>query len=47
MVTHDFDEAIYLSDRVVAMTNGPDTHIGEIFAVDTDRPPRPYRAGER
>ncbi|WP_441251858.1 ABC transporter ATP-binding protein [Tardiphaga sp. 71_E8_N1_1] len=38
MVTHDIDEAIYLSDRVVAMTNGPDAHIGEIFTVDIDRP---------
>ncbi|WNV11781.1 ABC transporter ATP-binding protein [Tardiphaga sp. 709] len=38
MVTHDIDEAIYLSDRVVAMTNGPDARIGEIFAIEVERP---------
>jgi nitrate/nitrite transport system ATP-binding protein len=38
MVTHDIDEAIYLSDRVVAMTNGPDARIGNIFPIDIARP---------
>jgi nitrate/nitrite transport system ATP-binding protein len=34
MVTHDVDEAVLLSDRVVMMTNGPAATIGEILAVD-------------
>ncbi|HEX4911009.1 MAG TPA: ABC transporter ATP-binding protein [Permianibacter sp.] len=38
MVTHDVDEAILLSDRVVMMTNGPAATIGEIVAVDLPRP---------
>jgi nitrate/nitrite transport system ATP-binding protein len=38
MVTHDVDEAVLLSDRVVMMTNGPAAHIGEILAVDLPRP---------
>jgi nitrate ABC transporter ATP-binding subunit len=38
MVTHDIDEAIYLSDRVVVMTNGPAATIGEIVEVDLPRP---------
>ncbi len=38
MVTHDIDEALYLSDRVVMMTNGPAAHIGEILTVPFDRP---------
>jgi nitrate/nitrite transport system ATP-binding protein len=38
MVTHDIDEAIYLSDRIVVMTNGPAATIGEIVEVPLPRP---------
>ena len=38
MVTHDVDEAVLLSDRVVMMTNGPAATIGGILAVDLQRP---------
>ncbi|MET1115044.1 MAG: ABC transporter ATP-binding protein [Comamonas sp.] len=38
MVTHDVDEAVLLSDRIVMMTNGPAAHIGEILHVDIARP---------
>ena len=38
MVTHDVDEAVLLSDRVVMMTNGPAARIGEVLAVDLPRP---------
>jgi nitrate/nitrite transport system ATP-binding protein len=38
MVTHDVDEAVLLSDRVVMMTNGPAATIGEIMTVDLPRP---------
>ena len=38
MVTHDVDEAVLLSDRVVMMTNGPAATIGEILDIDLPRP---------
>ncbi|MEB3348796.1 MAG: nitrate ABC transporter ATP-binding protein [Cyanobacteriota bacterium] len=38
MVTHDVDEALLLSDRVVMMTNGPEAGIGQILAVPFARP---------
>jgi nitrate/nitrite transport system ATP-binding protein len=38
MVTHDVDEAVLLSDRVVMLTNGPAATIGEILHVDLPRP---------
>lgn len=38
MVTHDVDEAVLLSDRIVMMTNGPAATIGEIVTVDLPRP---------
>jgi ABC-type nitrate/sulfonate/bicarbonate transport system ATPase subunit len=38
MVTHDIDEAIFLSDRIVVMTNGPEATIGEIIDVPIPRP---------
>ena len=38
MVTHDVDEAVLLSDRIVMMTNGPAATIGEIVKVELPRP---------
>ncbi len=38
MVTHDVDEAVLLSDRIVMMTNGPAATIGDIVSVDLPRP---------
>jgi nitrate ABC transporter ATP-binding subunit len=38
MVTHDVDEALFLSDRVVCMTNGPEAEVGEIMHVTFLRP---------
>ena len=38
MVTHDVDEAVLLSDRIVMMTNGPAATIGEVLSVDLPRP---------
>lgn len=38
MVTHDVDEAVLLSDRIVMMTNGPAATIGEILTVGLPRP---------
>jgi nitrate ABC transporter ATP-binding subunit len=38
MVTHDIDEAIYLADRVVVMTNGPAATIGEVVEITLPRP---------
>ncbi|NNM68744.1 MAG: ABC transporter ATP-binding protein [Gallionella sp.] len=38
MVTHDVDEAVLLSDRIVMMSNGPAAIIGDILAVDLPRP---------
>ncbi|MGF1569106.1 MAG: nitrate ABC transporter ATP-binding protein [Nodosilinea sp.] len=38
MVTHDVDEALLLSDRIVLMTNGPEAHIGQIVDVPFPRP---------
>ena len=38
MITHDVDEAVLLSDRIVMMTNGPAATIGEILEVDLPRP---------
>ena len=38
MVTHDVDEAVLLSDRIVTMTNGPAATIGEILSIELARP---------
>jgi nitrate/nitrite transport system ATP-binding protein len=38
MITHDIDEALFLSDRVVMMTNGPSASIGEVMEVPFSRP---------
>ncbi|MEI6443505.1 MAG: nitrate ABC transporter ATP-binding protein [Nostocales cyanobacterium ELA583] len=38
MITHDVDEAIYMSDRIILMTNGPSAKIGEILKVPFAHP---------
>jgi nitrate/nitrite transport system ATP-binding protein len=38
MITHDVDEAVLLSDRIVMMTNGPSASIGEVLDVSLPRP---------
>jgi nitrate/nitrite transport system ATP-binding protein len=38
MITHDVDEAVLLSDRIVMMTNGPSAQIGEVLDVPLARP---------
>ncbi|HYH20096.1 MAG TPA: ABC transporter ATP-binding protein [Azospirillum sp.] len=40
MITHDVDEAVLLSDRIVMMTNGPAATIGEVLEVPLNRPRR-------
>ncbi len=40
MVTHDVDEALYLADRLILMTDGPAATVGEIFSVPFPRPRR-------
>ena len=56
MVTHDVDEALYLSDRIVCMTDGPEAEVGDIVEVPFARPrdrvsvmehPEYYRLRER
>src|SRR6266487_399511 len=38
MVTHDVDEALFLADRVVMMTNGPEAEVGDVLHVPFNRP---------
>jgi len=38
IVTHDIEEAIFLSDKIVVMTNGPEATVGEIITVPIPRP---------
>jgi nitrate/nitrite transport system ATP-binding protein len=40
MVTHDVDEALFLADRIVMMTNGPRAAVGEIITAPFERPRR-------
>jgi nitrate ABC transporter ATP-binding subunit len=40
MVTHDIDEALYLADRLVLMTDGPEAHVGDILTLPFARPRR-------
>ncbi|MGQ0530361.1 MAG: ABC transporter ATP-binding protein [Panacagrimonas sp.] len=40
MITHDVDEAVLLSDRVVMMTNGPAATVGAVLSIDLPRPRR-------
>ncbi|MFM7674175.1 MAG: ABC transporter ATP-binding protein [Synechococcus sp.] len=40
MITHDIDEALFLADRIVMMTNGPSATIGELLDVPFERPRR-------
>src|SRR5690606_1744593 len=48
MITHDVDEAVLLSDRIVMMTNGPAAHIGEVLEVPLERPRKRLElAGDR
>jgi len=48
MITHDVDEAVLLSDRIVMMTNGPAARIGEVLKVPLGRPRRRLElAGDR
>jgi len=46
MVTHDVDEAVLLSDKIVMMTNGPAATIGEVLKVDLLRPRRRVELAE-
>jgi len=38
MITHDIDEALFLADRLVMMSNGPSAGIGEVLTIDFPRP---------
>jgi nitrate/nitrite transport system ATP-binding protein len=41
LVTHDIDEALYLSDRIILMTDGPESRVGKEIAVTLPRPRDP------
>ncbi|MCP5557047.1 MAG: ABC transporter ATP-binding protein [Verrucomicrobiaceae bacterium] len=38
LITHDVDEAIFVSDRIICMTDGPEAEIGEVVTVPFERP---------
>lgn len=38
LVTHDIDEALYLSDRIILMTDGPEARVGVDLAIPLPRP---------
>lgn len=38
MITHDVDESIFLADRVIMMTSGPEARIGDILEIPLERP---------
>lgn len=38
MITHDVDEALFMSDKIVMLTNGPQATIGQVLTVDLPRP---------
>ena len=40
MVTHDVDEALYLADRLILMTDGPEATVGEVLTIPFPRPRR-------
>ncbi|MCA1992940.1 MAG: nitrate ABC transporter ATP-binding protein [Coleofasciculus sp. S288] len=46
MITHDIDEALFLADRIVMMTNGPAAHIGDVIDVPFSRPRKRVRIME-
>jgi nitrate/nitrite transport system ATP-binding protein len=46
MVTHDVDEAVLLSDKIVMLTNGPAARIGEVLHVGLPRPRRRVELAE-
>jgi nitrate/nitrite transport system ATP-binding protein len=46
MITHDVDEAIFMSDRIILMTNGPKANIGEILEVPFQHPRDPHELRE-
>lgn len=46
MITHDVDEAIFMSDRVVMMTNGPNATIGQVLDIPLPRPRDRYELRE-
>ncbi len=46
MITHDVDEAIFMSDRIILMTNGPKANIGEILEIPFPHPRNPHELRE-